>query len=113
VWGFFPNHAWDVSGPRNISTTTIQTFLVFFLGNGWTLGTAGITKYTWEDEQWTIPLNLGVSRTMKLGGTPWKFGLEANYYVERSDQFGSKWMIALNVSPVVPNIFARWLGATR
>lgn len=113
VYGVFPDHAWDVSGQRNISTTTIQPFLVFFLGGGWTLGTTGIMRYDWKDEQWTVPLNLGVSRTVKLGNRPWKFGIEANYYVERSDRLGQEWMIGLTISPVVPNIFASWLGLAK
>ncbi len=86
---------------------------MFFLGGGWTTGTAGTLKYDWEGEQWTVPLNLVLSKTVKLGKIPWRFGLEANYYIERSDLLGPQWMIGFNVSRVVPNIFAQWLGATK
>jgi hypothetical protein len=61
----------------------------------------------------TVPLNLGLSRTVKLGKTPWKFALEANYYIEHSDRLGPESMIGFNVSPLVPNIFAQWLGITK
>jgi hypothetical protein len=68
-------------------------------------------KHDWEAGRWTVPVNLGVSRTTKLGKTPWRLGLEVNYYIERSDRLGQDWMIGLNLSPVVPNILAKWLGA--
>jgi hypothetical protein len=83
VFGVFPNHAWDVSGPQNISTTTIQPFLVFLPGGGWTSGIAGILKYDWEGKQWTVPLNLGVSRTVKPDKTPWKYSRVRPEHAER------------------------------
>jgi len=69
VYGIIPNHAWDVSGPQDISLTTFQPIVVYFLGGGWTPGTAGMLKYDWHGKQWTVPLNLGLSRTIKPGRT--------------------------------------------
>lgn len=113
VFGLFPNHAWDVSGPAEVSVTTLQPFVVFFLGGGWTIATAGKYTYDWEEEQWTVPANLSLSKTVTIGSLHWKFGFEANYYVQRSDRLGERWMIAFNITPVVPNVFAEWLGAKR
>ena len=112
VFGIFPNHAWDVSGPAAVSLTTIQPIAVFFLGGGWTTGTASRVQYDWEGEQWTVPLNISLSKTVKSGKTTWQFGVQVNYYAEQSDLLGPKWMIAFNITPVVPNVFAEWLGAT-
>ena len=33
-----------------------------------------------------------------------------SFYVERPDAFGPKWMFSFNITPVVPNVFAGWLG---
>ena len=81
--------------------------LTFILGDGWTAGTSPIGFYNWESSEWTIPINLNASKTVMLGKTPWKFQLEANYYVEQPDAFGPKWMIGFNISPVVNNPFQK------
>ena len=58
------------------------------------------------------PLRTAVAGTVKSGKTTWQFGVQVNYYAEQSDLLGPKWMIAFNITPVVPNVFAEWLGAT-
>lgn len=112
VVGIFPSHQWNIGGPddRPTSLTSIQPFAVFLLGGGWTAGTAGTLTYDWKASQWTIPLQAQVSKTVILGKMPVKLAFEANYYVERPDAFGPKWMFGFNITPVVPNVFAKWLG---
>jgi len=38
-----------------------------------------------------------------LGGKPWQFEVELNYYVDQPDAFGPEWMIGFNVTPIVNN----------
>jgi len=40
---------------------------------------------------------------------PIKLELEYNYYVERVDEFSPRWMIGINITPVVPNVIERWI----
>ena len=110
VVGIFPSHQWDVSGPRETSLTTIQPILTYLAGGGWAIGSAGSMSYNWEAEQWTIPVQLQVSKTVKIGKLPVKIALEANYYVEHADSLGQEWMVGINITPVVPNVVAKWLG---
>jgi hypothetical protein len=63
--------------------------------------------YNWEAEQWTIPLQMQISKTVKIGKLPVKVALEASYYVERAGSLGQEWMIGLNITPVVPNVLAQ------
>lgn len=107
LYGIFPSHQWNVTGwsGESFSTTQFQPVLTFILGDGWTAGSSPIGFYSWESSEWTIPINLNVSKTVVLGKTPWKFALEANYYVEQPDAFGPQWMIGFSVSPVVKNPF--------
>lgn len=109
VVGVLTNQQWDVSGPRETSLTTIQPIFTFLPGGGWAIGSTGTSSYNWETEQWTIPLQMQVAKTMKVGELPVKVALEANYYLERADSLGQDWMIGLNITPVVPNILAAWL----
>ena len=111
VYGIFPSHQWDVAGwrDREFSASQLQAFLVFFPGDGWNVGTTPIMSYDWKSDEWTIPLNLTVSKTFKFGRMPVKIAAEINYYIERPDNFGSEWMIGFNVTPVVENFVERWI----
>jgi hypothetical protein len=110
VLGIFPSHQWDVSGPRKTSLTSLQSIATYLPGGGWAIGSAGSMSYNWETEQWTIPIQMQISRTVKLGKLPLKLALEGNYYVEKADGLGQDWMIGFNITPVVPNVVAEWLG---
>lgn len=111
VYGIFPSHQWDVTGwsDAGYSNTQIQGFLRFLPGGGWNIGSSPIMNYDWESEQWTIPLSLSASKTVKIGNTPTKIELEVNYYVEQPDAFGPKWMVSLNFTPVVNNFINDWV----
>ena len=111
LYGIFPSHQWDVAGWSDdaYSTSQLQLFLKFLPGGGWNVGSSPIMNYDWEAEEWTIPLNLTVGKTIKIGNTPVKLELEANYYVEQPDAFGPEWMIGFNITPVVPNFIESWV----
>jgi hypothetical protein len=112
VLGLFPNHQWDIggSGDADINLTSIQAFYTYLPGGGWSVGTGPTITYDWEAEQWTVPLQLNMGKTLVLNGRPWKFSAEVNYYVEKADAFGPEWMLSLNVAPVVKNGLASWFG---
>lgn len=112
VTGVFPNHQWDIggSGNKDISLTTIQPFYTYLPGGGWSVGTGPAITYDWEATQWTVPLQINAGKTVVIGGRPWKFSAELNYYVEKPDTFGPEWMLGINVAPVVKNGLASWFG---
>ena len=91
------------------STSQLQVFLKFLPGDGWAVGTSPIMNYDWKSEEWTVPLNLDVSKTVMFGNLPVKLEFEANYYVVQPDLFGPEWMIGFNITPVVPNVIEKWI----
>jgi len=111
VLGAFPSHQWDIggSGDADISLTTVQVFATYLPGGGWNVGSVPIMTYDHNTNDWTIPINLQIGKTVIAGGRPWKLGMELNYYVEQPDPFGPDWMIGFNVTPVVKNRIAGWL----
>ena len=111
LYGIFPSHQWDVTGWSDApySNTQIQLLFKVLPGGGWAVGSLPIMNYNWENEDWTIPLNLTVSKTTHFGKTPLKLELEVNYYVEQPDAFGPKWMVGFNVTPVVSNFIEKWI----
>ncbi len=109
VLGIFPNHQWGFGGDAgvpDINLTSIQIFGTIIAGGGWTWGTAPTVSYDHNTNQWTVPLNLNIGKTIIAGGRPWKLGAEINYYVDKPDAFGPKWMIGISVAPVVENALA-------
>jgi hypothetical protein len=111
LYGIFPSHQWDVDGwsDHYYSNTQIQLFLRYLPGGGWTIGSTPIMDYDWETNDWTIPLQIVVSKTVMAGKMPVKLELEVNYYVAQPDPFGPEWMTAFNIGPVVTNIFDKWI----
>ncbi len=108
--GVFPQHLWNIggSGDGYTSMTTIQPWYWFNVGEGWQVGGSPLMTYDWSedacDNAWTVPVNLGVAKTIKIGNTPVKLKFEAIYYVVQPDDFGPCWGIQLTITPVVPNV---------
>ena len=112
LFALFPKHQWDVTGWSDsgyFSTSEIQVVAKWLPGKGISIGSSPIMDYDWKANQWTIPLNLTASKTSMIGKMPVKWEIELNYYVEQPDPFGPEWMIGLNITPVVPNIFDKWI----
>ena len=108
--GVFPQHLWNVcgSGEGYTATTFIQPWYWFNVGGGWQIGGSPEIEYDWaqdrSDEAWTVPINLGVAKTIKIGKTPVKLKLEGIYYIVQPDAFGPHWGLQLTITPVVPNV---------
>ena len=109
VYGIFPSHQWDIAGwgDNQVNLTSIQLFGTLLPGDGWSIGSAPICTYDWTSEQWTVPLNLNVGKTVIWNDTPWKISAEANYYIEKPDTFAAEWMVGITISPVVENFLAK------
>jgi hypothetical protein len=100
------SHQWDVagSGDGSINTTALNYVYAIQLGGGWQLSSAPAISYNHDAEdgqEWTVPLGVGIARTMVLRGRPWKFQAQYWNYVERGDVFAPEHQIRLSVSPVV------------
>jgi hypothetical protein len=103
-YAIFPAHQWDVSGgDESYSTSQLEIYLGYYLPKSFTLMTDSKWLYDWKNDQATIPLNLTLSKVTKLGGTPVKFQIQADYFIEQDDDFGQDWSVSLGISPVVEN----------
>ncbi|TCL09234.1 hypothetical protein BXY66_1279 [Shimia isoporae] len=107
VWGLFPFHNWKVAGDGPAtSITSLQYFLFYGLGNGWLIGTGPTMTYNWNapsGDEWTVPVQLAVSKTTGIGGRVVKLNLSAEKNVVTPDPFSEDWTYTLTVSPVVKN----------
>ncbi len=100
------SHQWDIggSGDGSINTTALNYVYAIQLGGGWQLASAPAITYNHDAEdgqEWTVPLGVGIARTMVLKGRPWKFQLQYWNYVERGDALAPEHHIRFSISPVV------------
>lgn len=110
VLGTLATHQWDVggSGDAEISLTSVQVIYTYLPGGGWNYGTSPNLTYDHEGDQWTVPLNFSVGKTVIWDDQPWKLGVEVNYYVENADAYAPDWFIGFNIGPVVENKLVDW-----
>lgn len=106
VAGVLVTQQWDIAGENDYDTNVTggQYFYAFNLGKGLQINASPTFAYDHEasgDNKWTVPLGIGVSQTMILGGRPWKFGIQYWHYVESPDVFGPDYQVRLIVTPVV------------
>ncbi len=111
VAGVFPFHNEKIggSGPST-SITSLQYFLFYGLGNGWQIGTGPTITYDWNaasGQEWTVPLQLAVSKTTAIGKQLIKFNVSIERNVVRPDAFAEEWTTTFTFSPVISNPFQK------
>ena len=73
TYGALANHLWDVSGDNDINNTFLQPFLSYTTPQAVTVGLNTESSYDWEGEQWSVPINLTVSKVVPIGKQPVQF----------------------------------------
>jgi Putative MetA-pathway of phenol degradation len=86
--GALGNHLWSFAGDderAEISATFLQPFLSYATPTAWTFGLNTESLYDWNGEQWTVPLNVSVSKVTKLGSQLVSVGGGLRYWAEAPD----------------------------
>jgi hypothetical protein len=100
-YGALFNHQWDVSGDVDQSVTFLQPFLAKGLGQGVTATANFESTYDWVADQWTIPLNLQVSKVTKLGSQRASVFGGARVYLDAPDG-GPDWGLRMGLTLIYP-----------
>lgn len=88
TYGVLVNHIWSVAGDSDrpdVNSTFLQPFLSHTTPSAVTLAANTESTYDWKTEQWSVPLNLTVSKVMKLGNLRVSMAGGVRYWVESSD----------------------------
>ncbi|WP_431298105.1 transporter [Tabrizicola sp. BL-A-41-H6] len=83
--GALVNHIWSVGGDddrADISSTFLQPFMSYGLGDGQTLSLNTESSYNWETEQWLVPINAGYSKVFKAGNQLMSWQAGVKYFAE-------------------------------
>ena len=69
TYGGLANHIWSFAEDNNakISNTFLQPFLTYITPSAVTYALNTESNYNWETEAWAVPINVQVSKVMKVG----------------------------------------------
>jgi len=112
--GVFPQYFWGVGGRgdqgsniENASNMNLLYFAYYNLPNAWQVGVNPVITYDHKasrGNKWNVPLGLGVTKTTKIGKIPVKFQFGAEYSVVSQDDFGKRFLLKLNIIPVINSL---------
>jgi hypothetical protein len=89
-YGMLANHIWSVAGKSDrsdVNATFVQPFLSYTTKQAWTytLNTESTRNWEANEDEWTVPVNVQVTKVLKLGGQLVSVGGGARYYVAGPD----------------------------
>ena len=99
--GALVNHIESFAGSddrEDISNTFIQPFIAMQFKGGRTLTFNSESTYDWENEQWTVPINVMYSKVTKLGGQMISFAGGARWYADTPEggpEWGARFVVTL------------------
>lgn len=103
TYGMLANHVWSFSGgdENDISSTFIQPFLAYTTKKHTTFTLNTESTFDWQEDQWTIPMNLLVAQVLKIGGMPISLQAGGRVYAEKPDG-GPDWGLRFAVTLLFP-----------
>lgn len=89
TYGGLFNHIWSFAGSdgvtSNVNQTFMQPFLTYITPQAVTIALNTESIYDWENEQWTVPINLAVTKVMTIGSQIVSVGGGVTYWAEAPD----------------------------
>ncbi|MDX1650333.1 MAG: transporter, partial [Myxococcota bacterium] len=104
TYGALFNHLWGVTDEDDnarVDATFLQPFLTYTWPTATTLALNAEATYDWEADDLTLPINLGVSQVLQLGGQPLSVQLGGRYYAH-APSAGPEWGVRLTLTLLFP-----------
>jgi hypothetical protein len=105
TYGVLANHVWSVSGDddrKDVDATFLQPFVSYTTKKATTFLVNTESTYDWESENWSVPINFGVSQLFKVGGQLIQIGGQARYWAETPDSGPEGWGARVIVTFLFP-----------
>ncbi|WP_343550403.1 hypothetical protein [Pantoea sp.] len=106
TFGTLANHIWDYAGQndrKHVNATFIQPFLSYTTADAISYGLNTESTYDWTQSEWSVPINLTVSKVTKIGDQVVQFGGGLRYWAHTPDNVGPEdWGIRFNVTLLFP-----------
>jgi hypothetical protein len=108
ILGMLANHIWSYAGDsdrQDISTTFVQPFAAYTWPSAWTVSVQSESNYNWKTENWSVPINVGVSKLVKLGKLPVSLQAGVGYWAESPETGPEGFRFRLAATFVLPKLF--------
>lgn len=108
TYGALANHIWSFAGDEDapdVNATFLQPFFARAFGNAMTLTIQSESQANWEasdGNEWSIPLNVLVSKVATFGPFPASYGGGVGVYLESPDG-GPEWKLRSFVTLLLPS----------
>ena len=107
TWGALWNQVWSFAGPEDrtdVNQMFVQPFLSFTNPKAVTFGVNSEAVANWEapsGDQWTIPINVSVSKLSNFGPFPASYQVGAGVFVEKPEG-GPDWKLRAGFTILLP-----------
>jgi len=111
VLGGVVQHWWSYAGDSDrpvVSRTDFQYIIRRQIPGAMSIGMGPTVVVDWEADsgnKLTLPIGLGITKTVRWGKMPVKLRFEPQYSIIRPDDFGTAWNFRLQITPVIPSPF--------
>lgn len=105
TYGMLFNHIWDVAGDdkrADINNTFLQPFVSYTTPTAWTYSLQTESTYSWENDEWSVPINFAVSKLTKLGNLPVQYKVGVRYWADSPDSGPEGWGFKLGIVFLLP-----------
>jgi hypothetical protein len=106
--GMLANHIWSYAGDsdrEDISNTFLQPFAAYTWPSAWTVSVQSESTYNWKTEKWSVPVNVAVSKLVRLGKLPVSLQAGVGYWAESPDAGPEGFRFRLQANFVLPKPF--------
>ena len=103
--GMLANHIWSFAGEderADVNATFLQPFLTFTTPTQWTFALNTESTYDWENEQWSVPVNVSASKLTRLGTQLVSLGGGVRYWLDSPDSGAEGFGLRLTVTLLFP-----------
>lgn len=107
---------WDFAGDDDrpdVNTTNLQYMYYYSLDSTTSIGAGPNIIIDWEQDgvdRFTVPVGIGINKTINIGKVPVRFGTEAMYSVARpNDIAGVRWDFRFYAIAAVPSALFSWM----
>lgn len=102
VFGAIANNVTSFGG--DVNQFLVQPFINYNLPGAWAISTGPSITANWKadgDQQWTVPVGIGVSKLLRFGKQPVKFALTGYAYAAKPDD-SADWTLQFQVTFLFP-----------
>jgi hypothetical protein len=109
TYGALVNHLWSFADTGDIARSDVnqsylQPFLAYTTKTAVTFSASSEATANWEaasGEEWTVPINISMSKVTKLGPFPFSFAAGAGVFVEKP-QSAPEWKLRFTATLILP-----------